>query len=79
MTRASIRLFCQLGSSLNAKKNPRNLEKSIQPHADSLRSMPKDPALIVRFVALLDQKLPQWRLIRDELNSAPLGHEAWEI
>lgn len=30
-----------------------------------------------RFVALLDQKLPQWRLIRDELNSAPLAHEEW--
>jgi hypothetical protein len=30
-----------------------------------------------RFVALLDQKLPQWRLIRDELNAAPLAHEEW--
>ena len=30
-----------------------------------------------RFVALLDQKLPQWRLIRDELNAAPLAHEDW--
>ena len=32
-----------------------------------------------RFVALLDQKLPQWRLIRDELNAAPLAHEEWPI
>ena len=30
-----------------------------------------------RFVALLDQKLPQWRLIREELNAAPLAHEEW--
>ncbi|AGI68223.1 putative DUF45 family protein [Octadecabacter antarcticus 307] len=30
-----------------------------------------------RFVALLNQKLPQWRLIRDELNAAPLSHEEW--
>jgi predicted metal-dependent hydrolase len=30
-----------------------------------------------RFVALLDQKLPQWRLIRDELNAEPLAHEEW--
>lgn len=30
-----------------------------------------------RFVALLDQKLPQWRLIRDELNAAPLACEEW--
>jgi len=32
-----------------------------------------------RFVALLDQKLPQWRLIRDELNAAPLADEEWPI
>jgi predicted metal-dependent hydrolase len=30
-----------------------------------------------RFVALLEQKLPQWRMIRDELNAAPLAHEEW--
>jgi hypothetical protein len=30
-----------------------------------------------RFVALLDQKLPNWRLIRDELNAEPLAHEDW--
>ena len=32
-----------------------------------------------RFVALLDQKMPQWRLIRDELNAAPLAHEDWGV
>jgi predicted metal-dependent hydrolase len=31
-----------------------------------------------RFVALLDQKLPLWRLTRDELNAAPLAHEEWQ-
>lgn len=30
-----------------------------------------------RFVTFLDQKLPQWRLIRDELNAAPLANEDW--
>lgn len=30
-----------------------------------------------RFVAILEQKLPNWRLIRDELNAAPLAHEEW--
>lgn len=30
-----------------------------------------------RFVAMLDQKLPRWRSIRDELNSEPLAHEDW--
>ena len=29
------------------------------------------------FMGLLDQLLPQWRLCRDELNRAPLGHERW--
>lgn len=31
-----------------------------------------------RFMALMDRFMPQWRLYRDELNRAPLGHEAWE-
>lgn len=30
-----------------------------------------------RFVALMDRHLPQWRLLRDELNAAPLAHERW--
>lgn len=30
-----------------------------------------------RFKALMDQFMPQWRLYRDELNQAPLGHEQW--
>ena len=30
-----------------------------------------------RFVALMDQHLPNWRSRRDELNQAPLGHDEW--
>ena len=30
-----------------------------------------------RFRALMDQFMPPWRLYRDELNRAPLGHEKW--
>jgi predicted metal-dependent hydrolase len=30
-----------------------------------------------RFIALMDKHLPQWRLHRAELNSAPLAHETW--
>ena len=30
-----------------------------------------------RFVALMDEHMPQWRLRRDELNAAPLSHEEW--
>ena len=30
-----------------------------------------------RFRELMDEHLPQWRLYRDELNSAPLAHEHW--
>lgn len=30
-----------------------------------------------RFVALMNQHLPQWRLHREKLNSAPLAHENW--
>lgn len=32
-----------------------------------------------RFKVLLDQHLPQWRLVRSELNRAPLGHVDWEL
>ena len=31
-----------------------------------------------RFRAMMDQFLPSWRLYRDELNRAPLGHEKWD-
>lgn len=29
------------------------------------------------FIALMDKLIPQWRLLRDELNRAPLAHENW--
>lgn len=29
------------------------------------------------FVGLLDSRLPNWRIARDELNSQPLAHEEW--
>jgi predicted metal-dependent hydrolase len=31
-----------------------------------------------RFVAILDKHLPQWRMHRAKLNSAPLAHEKWD-
>jgi predicted metal-dependent hydrolase len=31
-----------------------------------------------RFIAYMDRFLPQWRLIRDELNRGPLAHETWQ-
>ena len=30
-----------------------------------------------RFIELMDQALPHWRTIRDELNAEPLAHESW--
>lgn len=30
-----------------------------------------------RFLAIMDKHLPQWRLVRQELNSAPLAHDTW--
>lgn len=30
-----------------------------------------------RFVALMDRSLPLWRLHRETLNAAPLGHDTW--
>ena len=31
-----------------------------------------------RFVALMDRYMLRWRIVRDELNSAPLAHEDWD-
>ncbi len=31
-----------------------------------------------RFTELMDRHLPNWRARRDELNAAPLSHEAWD-
>ena len=30
-----------------------------------------------RFIAYMDQFMPQWRFLRDELNKAPAGHATW--
>lgn len=30
-----------------------------------------------RFMALMDSLMPNWRMVRDVLNRAPLAHEAW--
>ncbi len=32
-----------------------------------------------RFTALMDQYLPQWRQLRQLLNTEPLGHETWHF
>lgn len=31
-----------------------------------------------RFIGLMDQFLPHWRTLKEELNHAPLGHMEWE-
>ena len=31
----------------------------------------------LRFTALMDDYLPNWRALRKLLNTAPLGHETW--
>ena len=30
-----------------------------------------------RFISLMDEFMPSWRLLRDELNHTPLSHEKW--
>ena len=32
----------------------------------------------LRFRELMDNHMPKWRALRDELNAAPLAHEAWQ-
>jgi predicted metal-dependent hydrolase len=65
---ARIRLNTEL-----AKKPPECLEYIVVHELIHLLEPTHNPY----FVALLDQYLPNWRLLRDELNRAPLGHETW--
>ncbi|MFZ3043006.1 MAG: YgjP-like metallopeptidase domain-containing protein [Thiobacillus sp.] len=36
-----------------------------------------EPTHNARFVALMDQFMPSWRLRRDQLNQLPVRHEEW--
>jgi predicted metal-dependent hydrolase len=57
-----------------AKKSPRCLEYIVvHEMVHLLERLHND-----RFRALMNQYLPQWQLIRDELNREPLAHEDWE-
>jgi predicted metal-dependent hydrolase len=66
--RRHIRLNTEL-----AKKPPECLEYVVLHEVSHFRCPRHDQ----RFIALLDQHLPHWRVIRDELNAAPLRHENW--
>ena len=57
-----------------AKKSPRCLEFIIVHELVHLLERKHND----RFRALMDQHMPQWRLLREELNQAPLAHEDWE-
>ena len=53
------------------KKNPRCLEYIIVHELTHFQERTHDE----RFVALLDEYLPDWRSRRDQLNEAPLAQE----
>ncbi len=56
-----------------AKKNPRCLEYIVVHELTHLHERSHND----RFVALMDEYLPDWRARRDELNGAPLADEEW--
>lgn len=56
-----------------AKKDPRCLEYIVVHEMAHLRERGHGE----RFVALMDEYLPKWRALRDELNAAPLADEEW--
>lgn len=64
----TIRLNLEL-----AKKPPHCLEYIVVHELVHLL----EPSHNRRFIALMDQFLPQWRFYRDELNRLPVRHEAW--
>ncbi len=66
---AAIRLNTDL-----AKKPPACLEYIVVHEMTHLL----EPSHNARFVALLEQFLPQWRHLKNELNSLPVRHEHWD-
>jgi predicted metal-dependent hydrolase len=36
-----------------------------------------EPTHNARFIAMMDQLMPNWRLLRDQLNRLPVRHEEW--
>ena len=56
-----------------AKKNPRCLEYIVVHELTHIHERTHND----RFVALMDEFLPDWRARRDELNVAPLAEEEW--
>jgi predicted metal-dependent hydrolase len=68
-TRGTIRLNTDL-----AKRPPRCLEYVVVHELSHLVERKHND----RFAALLDQHLPTWRSIRDELNLGPLSHQVWD-
>ena len=64
----NIRLNTEL-----AKKPPRCLEYIVVHEMAHLL----EPTHNARFVALMDQFMPNWRYYRDELNRLPVRHEKW--
>lgn len=67
--RRNIRLNTEL-----AKKDPACLEYVTLHELSHFLSDRHD----AKFMALLDHHLPRWRLVRAQLNAAPLGHELWK-
>lgn len=65
----AIRLNTEL-----AKKPPECLEYIVVHEMTHLL----EPTHNARFTALLDQFMPNWKLVREELNRSPLGHVTWE-
>lgn len=57
-----------------AKKSPRCLEYIVVHEMVHLLERLHN----ARFRSLMDQFLPQWQFLRDELNREPLGHEDWD-
>lgn len=58
-----------------AKKSPRCLEYILVHELTHLHERTHND----RFVALMDQFMPDWRSRRDELNGAPLAEEDWTL
>jgi hypothetical protein len=56
-----------------AKKSPDSLEYIVMHELVHLLARHHDD----RFISIMDEHLPRWKVLRDELNCLPLAHETW--
>lgn len=65
---------CRIRLNTELAKKPRECLEYIVVHE---MTHILEPTHNARFIALMDQCMPQWQFYRDQLNRLPVSHEDW--